>query len=336
MAKPVAITLVAWTCFAATVAGQPAAQLIPPAGAGNPFRPTGLSRDLGAPEPLPDPLFTAPPGLFADPAPAPDRTAAPAPGIEFFPRGDLTYLPRTGERGFGVFDVEALGEIRIPFDAALPSLKVSPGFATRSWNGPAAGPDLPGTVYDFYADFGWRPRPFEWLFIDLKATPGFYTDLDNTSHGAFRPRGQALAIVALSEKFQFVGGVVYTNRVRTTMVPAGGFRYAPSEDTEFRIVFPAPKISHRVGDWGDFKMRVYLSGEFGGGAWGVRRADGRDDVVDYSDLRAIAGVEAASPTGRTWHAELGYVFGRRIDFESGVPSTFRPGATLLFRVGTSY
>jgi hypothetical protein len=194
---------------------------------------------------------------------------------------------------------------------------------------------LPGAVYDFYTDFGWRPRPFEWLFIDLKLTPGIYTDL-KSHEDAFRPRGQAIAIIALSEQFQFVAGAVYTNRVRTTLVPAGGFRYAPSEDTEFRIVFPAPKISHRIGTYGDYKIRAYLSGEFGGGAWAVERSDGRNDTVDYSDLRAIAGVEAVGPGGRSWHAEVGYVFDRRIDYASNFPPTFRPGNTVMLRVGTSY
>jgi len=108
------------------------------------------------------------------------------------------------------------------------------------------------------------------------------------------------------------------------------------EDTEFRLVFPAPKISHRVATWDGTKIRAYLAGEFGGGSWAVRRDDGRDDTVDYSDLRALAGVEAEGPGGRTWHAEVGYAFDRRIDFASNQPDTFRPGATFLFRIGTSY
>src|SRR4029077_11910921 len=97
--------------------------------------------------------------------------------------------------------------------------------------------DLPSRVYDFYADINWTPRPAEWLFLDLTVTPGLYTDLVNTGYGAFRPRGQALAIVAFSEQFQLVAGVVYVNRVANKIIPACGFRYAPNEDTEFRMVF---------------------------------------------------------------------------------------------------
>ncbi len=98
----------------------------------------------------------------------------------------------------------------IPLCEGIAPLKIVPGAALRLWDGPAP---LPPRVYDFYTDIGWQPRPLEWLFIDLNLTPGFYSDLDNTGQGAFRPRGQGLAIVALSGKFQFVAGVVYT-RVR--------------------------------------------------------------------------------------------------------------------------
>jgi hypothetical protein len=296
------------------------------------LRLAGSTRQLGVPEPL----EPAPSVLDPDTEPRPFLKR-----IEFHPHAELTNLLKLNERGFGITDLEGQLAITIPLGEGIAPLKIVPGAAMRWWNGPTAAvgvgqPDLPSRVYDFYADIGWRPRPAKWLFIDFKVTPGFYSDLENTSHGAFRPRGQGLAIIALSEQFQIVAGVVYANRVRTKVVPAGGIRWAPNDDTEFRLVFPAPRISHRICTWRETSFKLYLAGEFGGGAWAVRRDDGQNDVVDYSDLRLLSGLEAALPDNRRWYAEFGYVFNRRIDYASGVTSTFGPSDTVLFRAGFTY
>jgi hypothetical protein len=273
--------------------------------------------------------------------PPPGRAPAGPGQTEYAPRVDLTQLLKLGDHGLGITDLEGQCEIKWPFCDDLPPLKINPGVAIHWWDGPASPlpffrTDLPARTYDLYTDFSWRPRPAEWLFIDLRFTPGLYTDFDNLSLSAFRPRGHGLAIVALSEQLQFIGGLVYTNRVRTKIVPAGGVRWAPDDDTEFRLVFPAPRISQRVYTAGGTNFYVYLAGEFGGGAWAIHRADGRDDAFDYNDLRILLGVEAALPDGPRWHGDVGYVFSRAIDYASRIPSTFHPGDTLLFRVGLSY
>jgi hypothetical protein len=286
-------------------------------------------------------------GRFPQPSPRSiplaESIAAPTPPAEpeWLPRFDLTYLTKNGDRGVGMTDAEGQVEIRLPLFDGLAPVKIVPGAAARFWDGPPASanppaPGLPDQLYDLSVDFSWRLRPAEWLFVDLKVTPGLYTDFKNLGPEAFRPRGHGLAIVALSEQLQFVAGIVYTNRLRTLIVPAGGVRYAPSEDTEFRLVFPAPRISHRVFTVGQTKYFAYLAGEFGGGTWGVRREDGRDDTLGYNDLRLLAGLEAETADGPRWRVEVGYVFSRSIEFASNLPPTFHPADTVLFRVGLSY
>jgi hypothetical protein len=296
----------------------------------------GLALAAHAEPPAERPVADAAPPECAAPA-------APAAQLEWCPRFDATRLLKEGDRGFGITDLEGQLEIRVPLSDDLPPVKITPGAAVRLWEGPTFPfpfrgfrPDLPDRVYDLYADVSWRPRPAEWLFLDLKLTPGIYSDFTNLGHEAFRPRGHALAIVALSEEFQMIGGLLWTNRLRTRVLPAGGVRWAPTEDTEFRLVFPVPRISHRILTRNGTKYSVYLAGEFGGGAWAIRREDGRDDTVDYSDLRLLAGLEAERPTGLRCHAEAGYVFGRRIDYASNRPSPYDPPDTVLFRVGFSY
>lgn len=267
------------------------------------------------------------------PAPAPE---AP-PAAECLPRFELTHLLKRNDQGLGMTDLEGQAELVLQLFDGLPPLKVVPGAALHLWDRPAApAPGLPADLYDLSAELSWRLRPARWLFVDLKVKPGLYTDFANVGREAFRPRGHALAIVALSERLQLIGGVVYANRLRLRLVPAGGVRYAPDEDTEFRIVFPAPRISHRVATVGGTKYTAYVGGEFGGGAWAVRGEGGLEDTVDYTDLRLLLGVEAERPCGPRWRAEVGYVFSRRVEYASNRPGPFDPADTLLVRVGLSY
>lgn len=199
-----------------------------------------------------------------------------------------------------------------------------------------AGPDpaLPGAVYDLYLDVGWRPRLAEWLFADLGVTPGVYGDFRTTSADFFRLRGRGLAIVALSEKFQFVAGVLYVNRNQTKLIPAGGVLWRPNEWTDYQLVFPVPKAGKRLGVWGGNQAWAYLAGEFGGGTWAVERPGGRAGSVDYNDYRLVLGAEVRRSDGWNLKVEAGPVFGRELVFADGVE--YRPSGTWMARAGLNF
>jgi hypothetical protein len=296
-----------------------------------PLRPVSTTRELLG-EHLADPAPTAL-------APEPPVPAAPRFGVTS--RFDYSFLPGGGSSGFGINDFETSTKFTIPLGDVAP-LWLTPGGAVRLWAGPESGslgfgPDMPPQVYDLYLDIAWRPRLAEWLFLDLAFTPGLYTDFHNLDSSAFRPRGRGVAIVALSERFQFAAGILYTNRLQTLLLPAGGIIWSPNEDTKFTLVFPAPKISRKLWTSGDgTSWWAYLAGEFGGGTWAIRRADGADDAVDYSDLRLIFGLEAISSEARSFHLEAGYVFNRRISYSSGIPGDFDPSSTIMLRAGCSF
>lgn len=198
------------------------------------------------------------------------------------------------------------------------------------------GPDpaLPGSVYDLYLDVGWRPRLAEWLFADLGVTPGVYGDFRTSSADFFRLRGRGLAIIALSEQFQFVAGVLYVNRNQTKLIPAGGILWKPNEWTDYQLVFPVPKMSKRLGVWRDHQAWGYVAGEFGGGTWAVQRPDGKAASVDYNDYRAILGTEVRRPDGWNLKVETGPVFGRQLWFTDGLE--YRPSATWMVRAGLGF
>ena len=97
---------------------------------------------------------------------------------------------------------------------------------------------------------------------------------------------------------------------------------------KFDLVFPHPKISHRIywtGQAGDeVQDWVYVAGEFTGDAWAIRRSDGRDDQVVISDYRLVLGMERKITGGLSSHFEIGYVFGRRISTPATRPISIPP------------
>ena len=99
-----------------------------------------------------------------------------------------------------------------------------------------------------------------------------------------------------------MAGAAYLDRPDVEVIPIGGVVWTPYEDVKFDLIFPHPKISHRirwysppgdqVQDW------AYIAGEFAGDAWAIRRTDGSIDQVVLSDYRLVLGAER-KVAGRT-------------------------------------
>ena len=269
----------------------------------------------------------------------PEKPAAP----EGFLRQlhlDYTFLPGLGKKSLTINDVELSGTMALPLAEGWAPLLLTPGVAGHFWDGPSAdlvppARDLPSHLYDTYLEIGWRPQLARWLFTDLAVTPGVYSDFRDVSADSFQMRGRGLAIVAFSPQFQIVGGALYVNRNKTKILPAGGFIWNPNDDTKLVVVFPSPKLAHRLTTLDDIQLWGYLSGELGGGRWSMEHADGTIDSVDYTDIRVILGLETIAPGTVKGHVEVGYVFARRVNFTGTTPD-YRPDPTLMLRAGISY
>lgn len=285
-----------------------------------------------APSGVPLPASAAGPGEGNHPT-------APVPmGFHQF-KLDTTFLPG-GHDGLGILDLELTSDFRFPFADGWAPVVLTPYAAAHWWDGPASdrlptGVDLPDNLYDFSLDVGWKPRLARWLFADVGVTPGLYSDLRDVNADAFQLRGRGLAIVAFSESLQAVAGALYVNRNKTKVLPAGGVIWQPDEDTKLTLVFPAPKIAYRFASEGEAAWWGYVAGEFGGGRWSVERANGQSDLLDYTDVRALAGVERVCPHGLSGHLECGYVFGRRVNFASTTPD-YKPRDTVMVRAGLAF
>jgi hypothetical protein len=244
---------------------------------------------------------------------------------------EYTWLPGMSNNRLQMNDVELTATAAVPLADGWAPLLISPGFAAHFWD----GPDLPSSLYDAYVELGWRPRLAPWLFADVAVTPGVYSDFKELRSENLQMRGRGLAIVAFSPQLQLVGGVLYVNRNKTKILPAGGVIWNPDDDTKLNFLFPQPKLAHRLVTFGDAQWWGYLAGEFGGGRWSIERGEGSVDSIDYSDVRVLLGVERIVPQGLTGHIEIGYVFDRRVNFTSDTPD-YQPGSTLLLRAGFGF
>jgi hypothetical protein len=285
---------------------------------------------------IPDPdRYPAVPLPSAAPA---SETAPQAPAPEpwrLFQEGkfDATWLPSSNSTRLDMVDLELTTIFNIPTAEGWAPLMVTPYAAFRDWI-PTSGTGL--RLYDLNVEFAWRPRLAQWLFADLAVTPGLYTDFKDVNSDSFKMRGRGLAIVAFSPEFQLVGGVMYVNRIKTKLLPAGGVIWNPCEDFRCFLVFPQPKVSYRLATAGDTQVWAYVAGEFGGGRWEVGGDNGTTAFsLDYTDLRVLAGVECVCGPRLKEHVEVGYVFSRHL-YVNSPTLNFKLEPTLMLRAGLRF
>jgi hypothetical protein len=249
-----------------------------------------------------------------------------------------TWLPRTGSRGLGMDDLQLDTVWGLPLPTRSWPLVITPGFAAHWLDGPA-GADLPPRVYDAYTQFRWIPRLAPGLKADLMVVPGLYGDFKEINHKTFRVSGYGAGIWNWTPTLRLVLGAAYYDRRDVGLLPVGGFIWKPHDDFECRLVFPEPKIAHRIY-WNsvyssDVEDWVYVAGEFGSDAWSFQQPGGAGDVATYHDIRLLLGTEHKVLYGLTSQLEVGYVFSRKLLLDS-TPTSLYPADTVLVRGGLRY
>ena len=268
-----------------------------------------------------DALVDVRPPVEAPPADAAEaRSGAKGrPGVFQKAMFDAAWLPRFGENGFGMTDLQLQTVLGFPFPTRASPLLVSPAFGVHFLNGPA-WLGLPPEVYDAYVDFRWLSHLTPQWGLNLAVTPGYFSDYREQNSGAVRITGHAIAAWTWTPTTTLVLGASYLNRTDVPALPVCGIMWKPNEDAKVDLVFPQPKISHRiywngacnpqVQDW------VYVGGELGGGTWGVERSDGVSRGPVLSRRPRLRRYRAQSRPGRQFRLELGFVFARKIQFDN--------------------
>ncbi len=251
---------------------------------------------------------------------------------------DGDWLAGGGSDGLGIEDLHLQGVFALPCPTRNSPLVMTPGFAVHFLQPPAAA-DLPPRIYDAVMQFRWLSQVTHALGLDLAVTPGVYSDFDQESSKAFRVSAHAAMAWTWTETAKLVLGAAYLDRPDVEAIPIGGLIWTPRNDWQFDLLFPEPKIAHRVAWTGqlgdDIQDWVYLRGEAAGDAWAIRRADGTADQVVLSDYRIIVGMERKVTGGVSSKFEVGYVFDRRIRYTSGTPDVW-PASTVMVRGGLAY
>ena len=248
-----------------------------------------------------------------------------------------TWIARWDEHDdYGTTDFELYAVLGFPAPTREAPLLLKPGFEVHLLDGPVdAG--LPEQVFDDYVQIRWMTKLNDAWGVDFAVTPGIHGDFEELNSGAFRLTAHAFASYDWSPELMLVGGLLYLDSEALDVVPAGGAIWKPDEDTRLELIFPRPRFARRVYADCDIEKWWYVAGEFGNNQWAVTRDGGIQDVITMTDLRFLAGVERknVSNTGLSGRFEVGYVFGRELEFTSDLPS-IEPGDTVLLRAGVWY
>jgi hypothetical protein len=248
-----------------------------------------------------------------------------------------TWLSPMGDNSLGVTDVETNVTFAIPFFKTTSPLMITPGFAIHYFEGPVTLPPdnavLPPRTYDAYLDTAWYPQVNNWLSAQLGVRVGAYSDFNTFTDESIRIMGRGLGVIAITPSLQFALGVVYIDRVKVKLLPAGGLIWTPNPDARYEILFPNPKLSRRLTTLGNTDLWFYGTGEYGGGSW---TSDiGGSNQFDYNDIRVAAGIESFGMRGFNAYFEVGYVWDREIVYRYNL-SQYNPSDTIMLRAGLAY
>lgn len=240
--------------------------------------------------------------------------------------GSVTWLPGNDDN-LGIFTLYLSETVDLP---RLEGFTITPRFGVHYLDGPVRT-DLPARVYDTSVSFRWFNKVNEKWSYELEVAPGVYSDFKNVTSDSLRITGKGLAYYVHSRAKQFVMGVVYLDREDIMMLPAAGMIMWFSEGSRLELIFPKPKFTYRLEKDEHLERWAYVAGEFGGGSWAIRRSPGGiDDVVTYSDLRLIGGLETKHTNGKISQLEVGLVFSRSLEYESNI-GNYDPSPTAMLR-----
>ncbi|MBI2826882.1 MAG: hypothetical protein HYX69_19580 [Planctomycetia bacterium] len=266
---------------------------------------------------------------------APARPPGAKDGILQFTTFRKVFLLRGNrETGMGISDLTLQTILAFPLLTRETPLLITPYFGAHFLAGPVPV-DLPPVLYDVSLEFRVLRQVTPWLGADLAVAPSIFNDFRDWGHGAFRVTGRGLGLVTLSPTWQLAAGVAYLGRADAQILPVGGLIWTPNEDWRVEAIVPRPRIIERFLDGFLADWWVYLAGEFGGNTYAIQRAAGFDDLATYRDFRVQLGLERKADSGSYHRFEVGYVFGRKVEYASGTPS-FDPSNTVMFRAEATF
>mgnify|MGYP007026219290 FL=1 len=118
-------------------------------------------------------------------------------------------------------------------------------------------------------------------------------------------------------------------------MPAGGIIWVPNDRQTYELLFPRPKLAHLIRREARHEDWLYLGAEFGGNSYAVERIPGITEKITLRDYRAYLGLERKLNGGAGFRLEIGFVWGRVIEFASGLPDV-KADDTAMLRGGITF
>jgi len=272
------------------------------------------------------------------------QPAEPPPDLKKFmkPRFDLSaeWEPETDGVAIDSYDLS----VTIP---TYPIFGPPPPFITTGYSythiGAPAAFDVPSSLHEYSLGTAWMRKINERWMARLMLSGVFASDMDNTSSDAWQVRAGGFAVYRPNDRWSFAVGAFATGRDDIPVLPIAGLTWEPSPYLKVDLMMPKPRISRLLIDTGRIQHWGYLGGAISGGNWAYDRTSGQGDRLNYREWRLVLGWEVRPPqppgtfipSGKVFHTELGYVFGREFEFDS-VAADISLSDTLLLRTGIRF
>jgi Domain of unknown function (DUF6268) len=175
---------------------------------------------------------------------------------------------------------------------------------------------LPPRLYDIAIGYQKRGAISQAFSYDIAASVGVFSDFEDSARDGIRYPGHAVGMINLRHNLDFVFGVDYISRDDIKLLPVVGFSWRSLSNPSLQadLIFPRPRINYVLSK----SSRMYLSSVLDGGSWDIEFPDNSNDVMTYSDIKILFGVEHVDRQGDTRAWEFGYVFDRHLQFRNRV------------------
>ena len=253
----------------------------------------------------------------------------------------VSYLPDLGSDGFEMTQVRAGASFGLPAPMKNSFFLLSPSFEPTyvKWDGPEPFPD---TLYS--ASLGCmliRKINERWSAMALVG-PRWSSDGRETQ-SAVRCSLMGGMTWTKSLQWQFRFGVVYSNRNDSfNVLPFGGLIWTPNEDWKYELMAPMLRVSRRCHVFQQILPRQsgsthwrYAGIGFGGGTWAIESVNKQPDVANYTEFSVVLGLESERMKRTAWKTEIGYVFGRSMNFEKDTMCKFNISDSIVLRATLS-
>jgi hypothetical protein len=225
-----------------------------------------------------------------------------------------------GSRHLGMFSLESL-----PMVASGEGWGIVTGVGFHFLSGPTTT-DMPPRLFDFQIGLQQRKWFTESLGYDISWRIGAFSDFEGSAREGVRYPGHAVGYWRQNPDLDLVFGLEYLDRDDIQLLPVAGMILTPRPDVRLELVFPRPRAAYRLSR----DNSVYVGGELGGGTWAIERVTKTNDVATYRDFRLMLGWLSHSDEGNAISGlEIGYVFGRALEYRSNLGDTTFRDAVLI-------